>query len=98
MPGPEKIVVQGSGLSQGQGGAPMQTECSADGFEIAPVEKRPVVVGFDGGAITSDAGALLSGGDGSGERRPRSATTISRPLQSADAWAGSEARATIAGV
>jgi Transposase DDE domain group 1 len=39
----------------------MQTECSADRFEFARVEGRPVVAGFDGGAITSDAGALLLG-------------------------------------
>jgi hypothetical protein len=37
----------------------MQTECSAELFEFAPVERRVVVAGFDGGAITSDAGALL---------------------------------------
>ena len=39
----------------------MLTECSATLFEFAPVEGRPVVAGFDGGAITSDAGALLLG-------------------------------------
>jgi hypothetical protein len=42
----------------------MPTECSAETqpaelFEFAPVEGRRVVAGFDGGAITSDAGALL---------------------------------------
>jgi hypothetical protein len=37
----------------------MPTECSAELFEFAPVERRPVVAGFDGGAITSDGGALL---------------------------------------
>jgi hypothetical protein len=30
-------------------------------FEFVPVERRQVVAGFDGGAITSDAGALLLG-------------------------------------
>ena len=30
-------------------------------FEFAPVEGRAVVAAFDGGAITSDAGALLLG-------------------------------------
>jgi hypothetical protein len=30
-------------------------------FEFAPVERRQVVAAFDGGAITSDAGALLLG-------------------------------------
>jgi hypothetical protein len=39
----------------------MPTECSATLFEFAPVEGRLVVAGFDGGAITSDAGALLLG-------------------------------------
>jgi len=37
----------------------MQTECSADLFGFAPVEKRPVQASFDGGAITSDGGGLL---------------------------------------
>jgi hypothetical protein len=39
----------------------MQTECITDRFDFAPVEKRAVVAGFDGGTITSDAGALLLG-------------------------------------
>jgi Transposase DDE domain group 1 len=39
----------------------MPTECSAALFEFAPVEGRAVVAGFDGGAVTSDAGALLLG-------------------------------------
>ena len=39
----------------------MPTECSPSLFEFAPVETRRVVAGFDGGAITSDAGALLLG-------------------------------------
>src|SRR6266852_5880986 len=39
----------------------MPTECSAELFEFAPVASRPVIAGFDGGAITSDAGALLLG-------------------------------------
>jgi hypothetical protein len=39
----------------------VRTECSAMLFEFAPVEGRQVVAGFDGGAITSDAGALLLG-------------------------------------
>ena len=37
----------------------MPTECSPELFEFAPVEGRVVIAGFDGGAITSDAGALL---------------------------------------
>ncbi len=39
----------------------MPTECSPAMFEFPPVEGRPVVAAFDGGAITSDAGALLLG-------------------------------------
>jgi hypothetical protein len=39
----------------------MQTECSANLFGFARVEGRAVVAGFDGGKITSDAGALLLG-------------------------------------
>jgi hypothetical protein len=40
----------------------MPTECNPDLFEFAPVEGRQVVASFDGGTITSDAGALLLGG------------------------------------
>jgi hypothetical protein len=39
----------------------MPTECSAGLFDFAPVQGRQVVAGFDGGAITSDAGVLLLG-------------------------------------
>src|SRR2546429_2943694 len=39
----------------------MQPECSADLFGFARVEGRAVVAGFDGGKMTSDAGALLLG-------------------------------------
>jgi hypothetical protein len=39
----------------------MRTECSADLFGFARVAGREVVAAFDGGAITSDAGALLLG-------------------------------------
>jgi hypothetical protein len=41
--------------------APMPTECSATLFKFPPLEGRQVVASFDGGAITSDAGALLLG-------------------------------------
>src|SRR5271168_3962997 len=37
----------------------MPTECNLKLFEFAPVEGRQVVAAFHGGAITSDAGALL---------------------------------------
>jgi hypothetical protein len=39
----------------------MQAECIADLFGFAPVEGRKVVAAFDGGRMTSDAGALLLG-------------------------------------
>lgn len=39
----------------------MPTECSADLFGFERVEGRAVVAGFDGGTMTSDAGALLLG-------------------------------------
>jgi hypothetical protein len=39
----------------------MPTECNPALFEFAPVDGRAVVAAFDGGAITSDAGALLLG-------------------------------------
>ena len=39
----------------------MLTECNPTLFAFAPVEGREVVAAFDGGAITSDAGALLLG-------------------------------------
>ncbi len=37
----------------------MPTECSAGSVGFAPVAGRAVVANFDGGTITSDAGALL---------------------------------------
>ena len=39
----------------------MQTECSAASFGFQAVAGRSVVAGFDGGAVSSDAGALLLG-------------------------------------
>src|SRR5215210_655944 len=39
----------------------MQTECSADLFGFAPLDGRAVVAAFDGGKLTSDAGAMLLG-------------------------------------
>jgi hypothetical protein len=39
----------------------MQTECTPALFEFPALEARHVVAAFDGGAITSDAGALLLG-------------------------------------
>jgi hypothetical protein len=37
----------------------MPTECNPNLFDFARVEGRAVVASFDGGKITSDAGALL---------------------------------------
>jgi hypothetical protein len=37
----------------------MPTECTTEQFEFEGFERRRVVVAFDGGALTSDAGALL---------------------------------------
>ena len=39
----------------------MATECSQDSFDFGTVEGRQVVGAFDGGTITSNAGALLLG-------------------------------------
>ena len=39
----------------------MPTDCSPTLFEFAPVENHAVIASFDGGRITSDAGALLLG-------------------------------------
>ena len=39
----------------------MPTECNPELFDFARVEGRAVVAAFDGGRITSDAGALLLG-------------------------------------
>ena len=39
----------------------MLTECTQDSFDFGTVERRAVVGAFDGGTITSDAGALLLG-------------------------------------
>ena len=39
----------------------MPTECSAAALEFTGFKGRSVVAAFDGGAISSDAGALLLG-------------------------------------
>lgn len=39
----------------------MPTECNAESFDFGTVEARAVVASFDGGAVTSNAGALLLG-------------------------------------
>lgn len=40
----------------------MPTQCNAEQLEFAIVERRRVVAAFDGGRVSSDAGALLLGG------------------------------------
>ena len=42
----------------------MPTECSRDLFGYEAVEGRQVMAAFDGGEVTSDAGALLLGAAG----------------------------------
>src|SRR5438067_12569319 len=39
----------------------MPTECSAERFDFGVVEGRAVEAAFDGGLVTSDAGALILG-------------------------------------
>jgi len=60
---------------------PMLTECHPELFGFAPVEGREVVAAFDGGAITSDAGALLLGATdrASPPRTLESISTTSNP-------------------
>jgi len=39
----------------------MRTQCNAEQLQFSCVERRRVVAGFDGGTVSSDAGALLVG-------------------------------------
>jgi hypothetical protein len=39
----------------------MPTQCNAEQPEFSCVERRGVVAAFDGGTVSADAGALLSG-------------------------------------
>lgn len=39
----------------------MPTECNAEQLQFSCVERRRVVAAFDGGTVSSDAGALLLG-------------------------------------
>src|SRR5256886_11264545 len=55
-----KVLLR-EGLSDDSRSAPLPTECSAELCRFAAVGSRSVVAGFNGGAITSDAGALLLG-------------------------------------
>jgi hypothetical protein len=56
----EKLVVQQQFISI-QNEAPMQTDCNPKLFAFEAVERKSVVAAFDGGVITSNAGALLLG-------------------------------------
>jgi hypothetical protein len=57
----------------------MTTDCNTNLFGFTEVEGREVVAGFDGGAITSDAGALLlSAADRSIDLRPAFTTSGAR--------------------
>ncbi len=51
------VIVQ----AVGRGRPTRPTEFDPAPLDFAPVEGRTVVAGFDGGAITSNAGALLLG-------------------------------------
>src|SRR5205807_5284994 len=55
-----KVLLR-EGLFSDPGSAPMPTECSAERFDFGVVEGRAVEAAFDGGLVTSDAGALLLG-------------------------------------
>ena len=56
----EKVLCDNSSFRNSKDG-PMQTECSATLFEFEAVKRPAVMAGFDGGDITSNAGALLLG-------------------------------------
>jgi hypothetical protein len=56
---PAKVLLR-QRLPPKQRMSPMQIECSQDSFEFASLGSRKVTAAFDGGAITSNAGALLS--------------------------------------
>src|SRR3954465_7437359 len=55
-----KVLLQQS-LAAKQRRSPMPTQCTPARFDFSRVEGRAVVAAFDGGRITSDAGALLLG-------------------------------------
>ena len=58
----------------------MLTECSTEQFEFARVEGHKVVANFDGGTITSDAGALLLGQTDQALRLSRSPCSLLLPI------------------
>ena len=51
----------------------MPTQCNAEQLEFSCVERRRVVAAFDGGTVSSDAGALAARAHGCGDRAARSA-------------------------
>src|SRR5215217_4477273 len=55
-----KVLLQQS-LAAKQRRSPMPTQCTPARFDFPRVEGRAVVAAFDGGRITTDAGALLLG-------------------------------------
>src|ERR687890_1303387 len=55
-----KVLLQQSLVAE-QRSSPMPTECNPALFEFPRVDGRAVVASFDGGRITSEAGALLLG-------------------------------------
>ena len=64
----------------------MPTECNPKLFEFAPVEGRRVVAAFDGGTITSDAGALLLGGTDRAIRSDRAVCGVLHRRADARSW------------
>ena len=58
----------------------MPTECNPSLFEFARVEGRPVVASFDGGRMTSDAGAVLLGAAAVTFLAIRHQATLDRPI------------------
>jgi DDE family transposase len=59
-PNQRKLVVRQQ-LGVRRRNSPMATECRQDSFDFGTVAGRAVVGAFDGGVISSDAGALLLG-------------------------------------
>src|SRR3954471_22030483 len=55
-----KVVVP-QRLDSGQRRSPMPTQCSATGMAFGRAAGRNLVAAFDGGLVTSEAGALLLG-------------------------------------
>jgi hypothetical protein len=83
----------------------MPTECSPQSFDFGAVEGRHVEAAFDGGLVTSDAGALLLGAtdraiahanqirdNGHGSSWPRDAHPHSAGAEPVRAWSWSNYR------